>query len=169
MKPGDWIWVRVFKSGGVPYRAWRPIVESVTDDCIVVYSAPGNPLHEVTQTFALEHHFRTYFWPGRRHTLLEIYEPDGRLRELYADITGPIAVVGEEIHLTDHELDVSMMAGGEPFIVDQDEFAEAAERYGYTDEFVRESYALAEQLRDVLANWRPLGIPSLFSAEDPIP
>lgn len=124
----------------------------------MVFSGAGSPLRTGDLTIALQHHFRTYFWPGRRHTLLEIYEPDGRLRELYADITGPIEVSGDEIRYIDHELDVSMMAGEKPRIVDQDEFAEAAERYGYTDEFVRESYALANRLIDVLANWTPVGV-----------
>ena len=162
MKPGERIWVRVFKTGGTPYRSWQPVVESVAEDCIVVFSRAGSPLYSADQTVALQHHFRTYFWPGRRHTLLEIYEPDGRLRELYADISGPIELVGEEIHFVDHELDVSMMAGEQPRIVDQDEFAEAAERYGYTDDFIRESYALANRLIDVLANWTPAGVDAAY-------
>jgi protein associated with RNAse G/E len=158
MGPGDLIWVRVFKADGQPYRSWRPVIESVVDDCIVVFSEANNPLYSVTQTFALQHHFRTYFWLGRRHTLLEIYETDGRLHELYADITSPIELIDEEIHYIDHELDVSMKAGEKPQIVDQDEFAEAAERFGYSDDFICDSYALAEHLVDILANWRPLGI-----------
>lgn len=162
MKPGERIWVRVLKTGGVPYRSWRPVVESISEECVVVFSEAGSPLSTGDNTIALQHHFRTYFWPGRRHTLLEIYEPDGRLHELYADITGPIEVDGDEIRFIDHELDVSMMAGLEPRIIDQDEFAEAAELYGYTDEFVRESYALANRLIDVLANWTPAGVNAVW-------
>ena len=162
MKPGERIWVRVFKTGGTPYRSWRPIVESVAEDCIVVFSRAGSPLYSADQTVALQHHCRIYFWPGRRHTLLEFYETDGRLRELYADITGPIEVDSDEIRFIDHELDVSMMAGEQPRIIDQDEFAEAAERYGYTDDFIRESYALANRLIDVLANWTPAGVDATF-------
>jgi protein associated with RNAse G/E len=90
--------------------------------------------------------------------LLEVYRPDGALNELYADICGPVLLVEGEVHLIDHELDVSMMAGDEPRIVDQDEFAEAAEQYGYSEEFVRESYALAEELLVVLAEWPPRGV-----------
>jgi protein associated with RNAse G/E len=165
MKPGDIIWVRVFKADGVPYRAWRTRVESVDNDCIVTYTEANNPIYMVTQTFALQHHFRAYFWPGRRHTLLETYELDGRLCELYADIASPVQRIDDEIHFIDHELDVQMLAGEEPKIIDQDEFAEAAEKYGYTDEFVRQSYALAEQLCDMLARWRPLGIVNPSPAE----
>lgn len=158
MKPGEDVWVRVFKADSTPYRWWRPVVESIADDGLVVYSYADSTLFTPTRTFNLQRHFRSYLWHGRRHTLLEIYEPDGRLHELYADIISPIQVINGEIHLIDHELDVSMMAGEEPRIIDQDEFSDAAERYGYTPEFVNESYALAEQLLEVLANWSPRGL-----------
>lgn len=158
MRPGDKVWVRVYKADGSLYRSWQSLVESVSADCVVLTNKVHDLLYVGAQLFAMEHHFRTYFWPGRRHTLLEIYKPDGRLHELYADITAPIQVVGEEIHLIDHELDVSMMAGEGPRIVDQDEFAEAAVTFGYSEAFVRESYALAEELIDVLANWQPRGL-----------
>jgi protein associated with RNAse G/E len=158
MRSGDAVWVRVFKADGSSYRWWKSRVESITEDYIVVFTEASSPLSTPVQTFSLAHHFRTYFWPGRRHTLLEIYEPDGRLHELYADITSPIEVIDGEIRFIDHELDVSMMVGDKPRIVDQDEFAEAAVTFGYTEAFVRESYALAEELIDVLANWQPRGL-----------
>jgi protein associated with RNAse G/E len=157
MRPGDKVWVRVYKADGSLYRSWQALVESVSADCVVLTNKIHDLLYMGAQSFAMEHHFRSYFWPGRRHTLLEMYEPDGRLYELYADITAPIQLAGEEIHFIDHELDVSMMAGEEPRIVDQDEFAEAAVAYGYTEVFMRECYALAQELVTVLANWQPRG------------
>jgi protein associated with RNAse G/E len=158
VKPGDTIQVRVFKTGGLPYRSWQALVESITEDGIVTFTQAHNPIFMLTQTFAQTHHIRTYFWPGRRHTLLEIYEPDGQLHELYADITSPVEVTDGEVRFIDHELDVQMYAGETPRIVDQDEFAEAAERFGYSEEFVHQSYALAEALLDVLAGWQPRGV-----------
>lgn len=158
MKPGDLVWVRVFKTGGIPHRWWRPVVETATPECVVVFSEANSLLFTVAEIIVLPRLFRTFFWPGRRHTLLEIYEPDGRLYELYADITSPIEVTDDEVRFIDHELDVSMIAGEKPRIIDQEEFAEAAEQFGYSDEFVRESYALAEQLVEVLTNWLPRGV-----------
>ncbi len=162
MKPGDTIWVRVFKADGRTHRWWQARVEAVRDDCIIAYTDVGNPVYHNVDTFSApvfpqKHSIRNYYWLGRRHDLLEVYEADGRLHELYADITSPIEVVGGEIHYIDHELDVQMDAGDVPRIVDQDEFAEAAEQFGYADAFMRECYELAEQLIDVLREWRPLG------------
>ena len=162
MKPGDTIWVRVFKADGRTHRWWRAQVEAIQDECIIAYTPVGNPIyHNVDRfsapVFAQKWAIRNYYWPGRRHNLLEVYEADCRLRELYADITSPIEVVGNEIHYIDHELDVQMDAGDQPRIIDQDEFAEAAIQFGYSDGFVRQSYELAEQLIDVIRAWRPLG------------
>lgn len=168
---GDEIWLRNFKADGSPHRWWRARIEATQDNCIITYAPPGNPVHHNPDRFPrpLYHqpwHIRAYYWPGRRHNLLEVYEPDGRLSELYADIISPIELVDGEIHFIDHELDVLQPAGQAAQIVDQDEFAEAAGRFGYSDAFVRESYALAEQVRELLAGWRPLGIGNTTFSED---
>lgn len=165
MEPGDIIWVRVFKSDGQPHRWWQARVESADDECIILYADPPNPVYHNPQRFprdlyVQEHIFRSFYWPGRRHNLLEVYATDGQLLELYADIISPIDVGPDEIRFIDHELDVSRLSGQEPRVVDQDEFAEAAMLYGYTDAFVSEAYNLAEQLRDLLVNWQPTGIKS---------
>lgn len=162
MKPGDIVWVRTYKSDGRLHRWWQTRVEAIEGDCIIVYSAAGSPIYHNPQHFSaalfpLQHAIRAYYWPGRRHNVLEIYEPDGRLVELYADIISPIEVVAGEIHFIDQELDVSFLTGQTPQIVDQDEFAAAAVAYGYSDAFVRQSYELAEALLAVLAAWQARG------------
>ena len=162
MKPGDTIWVRVFKSDGSTHRWWQARVESVQDDCLITWTSVGNPVYHNSERFSRpiyhqKHHIRSYYWPGRRHDLLEVYNPDGQLHELYADITSPVEIVDGEVSFIDHELDVQMFAGQPPLIVDQDEFAEAALSYQYTDDFVRESYAVAEEVVGLLASWQPLG------------
>ena len=162
MKPGDIVWVRTAKADGRPYRWWQAQVEAVDEECVVVYSAIGSPIHHNPDRFPatlyhLRHTIRSYYWPGRRHNLLEIYAAGGALVELYADIISPIEIVEGEIRFTDHELDVSFLTGQAPQIVDQDEFAAAAVAYNYTDEFMHDCYEVAEALLDVLANWQPLG------------
>lgn len=165
MRPGDTIWVRVFKSDGSTHRWWQARVEAADDKCIIVFAPAGtlvyhNPLRFPRVEYHQVHHLRAFYWPGRRHDLLEIYDSDGRLHELYVNIINPIELIDGEIHLVDHELDVVKPAGGPPEIVDQDEFAQAAESYGYSEQFMRESYAVAEQALGLLATWRPLGVGS---------
>ena len=170
MKPGDTIWVRTSKADGRPHRWWQAQVEAVDDGCVVVYSAIGSPIHHnpdrfPAALFPLRHAIRSYYWPGWRHNLLEIYAADGRLVELYADITSPVEVGENEIAFIDHELDVSQLAGQAPRIVDQDEFAAGAVAFGYSDEFMHQCYELAEALLDVVAHWQPRGA-ALVEAPD---
>lgn len=162
MKVGDEVWIRVYKADGYPYRWWRSTVEEIRPDCIITHRDVGTPVFHDEQKFGQPVFnsrwiVRDYYWPGRRYDLLEVYAPDGRLEELYADITSPIEIVDDEIRYIDHELDVQMLAGGKPLIIDQDEFAEAAVTFGYSEAFVYESYALAEQLVELLAGWTLLG------------
>lgn len=162
MKPGDELWVRAFKADSSPYRWWRAAIEQASEECIITYTRVGNAIFHNPAKFRRvilhqRHAIRTYYWPGRRHNLLEVYMPDGRLRELYIDIISPIQVNDGEIHYIDHELDVQMYAGEKPQIIDQDEFAEAAELFGYTGEFYQASFDLAVQLLDVLEAWQPAG------------
>ena len=166
MRVGDTVWVWVHKADGRPYRRWQARVESVSDGTIVTWNSPGNRVYQVLpgsgidlgwREFTQPRAIRSYYWPDERRTLLEVYNPDGSLYELYADVCGPVALVDGAIHYTDYELDVSQLTGEAPRIVDQDEFAEAAITYGYSDAFQRECYAMAEALLDVVARWQPRG------------
>ena len=163
MKPGDMIWVRLFKSDGSPYRWWQTRVESVGEECLITYTPAGNkvfhnPDRYPKPIYITKHDMRTFYWPGRRHDLLEVYSADGRLHELYVNITSPVEVADGEVRFVDHELDVQMYAGKPPFIVDQDEFAEAAQEYHYTDDFMAVCNAQAEALLPLMAYWQPVGI-----------
>lgn len=158
MIAGDTIQVRVFKANGAFYRSWWGKVEAASSECVVVLTRPKNPITMPDKTVLQPRYIRAYYWPDRRHTILEVYEPDGRLYELYADITSPIEIVDGEIHYIDHELDVSMLVGETPKIIDEDEFSEAAATFGYSTAFQAECYVLAEKLVNMVGDWRPLGI-----------
>ncbi|CUS02920.2 protein of unknown function [Candidatus Promineifilum breve] len=163
MKPGDVIWVRVFKADGSTHRWWQAVVESADADCVITYAKAGNQVfHNPNRfrkpVFFQKYDIRSYYWPGRRYDFLEVYWPDGRLHELYADITSPVEVLADEVRFVDHELDVQMYAGKPPLIVDQDEFAEAAQEYHYTDDFMAVCNAQAEALLPLMAHWQPVGI-----------
>jgi protein associated with RNAse G/E len=170
MKPGDVIWTRVYKSDGSPHRWWQALVEEVTEECLVTYTKAGNPVFHNPGRFPngiyyQKHDIRNYYWPGRRHDMLEVYWPDGRLYELYADITSPVEIVDGEVRFVDHELDVQMFAGQTSRIIDQDEFAEAALVYNYTEEFMAACYAQAEELLPLLAQWQPVGFQARINLE----
>jgi len=173
---GDTIWVRVFKADGRPHRQWQARVVARSDDCIVTVVGARSPVYQYMRDpatgqynwreFTLQRAMRSFYWPGRRHTLLEVYNADGGIHELYADICSPVQVGDEEIGFIDHELDVSQMAGEAPQLVDEDEFAEAAVEFGYSEAFQRECYDVALSLLAFVAAWVPSGWGSESSRPD---
>lgn len=171
--PGQAITVYVHKADGSVYRWWRSTVESVDEESIAIVSPANSILYQSASWFqhtevTRPRASRTLFFPGRRHTILEVYNPDGSLHELYADICSPIACAGDELHYTDYELDVSKVGSAEARLVDEDEFEEAALRFGYSEEFKRLCYATAKEVLELISGWTPRGmVPPL--AEQALP
>lgn len=159
MQPGDVIWVKTLKADGTLHRRWRSVIEEVTPELIVAITRVGNPVYAAGKTYTQSFHIRNYYWPGYRHTLLEVYAPDGELVELYADVCSPVEILDSEIRFVDHELDVSHLMDGEPRLVDEDEFAEAAELYGYSEEFQQVCYQAAAEALALITGWQARGMP----------
>jgi predicted RNA-binding protein associated with RNAse of E/G family len=82
------------------------------------------------------------------YTFIEGFDDDGRLIELYLDICAPPRIVGDELHYVDHELDVVREMPAPAYLMDEDEFAEAAQAYGYTPEFQVWCHDAARQAMD---------------------
>jgi protein associated with RNAse G/E len=85
-----------------------------------------------------------------------MFNPRPRSSEVYCDITSPARWVGDdEVHLVDLDLDVvRRRATGRVELLDEDEFAEHREAFGYPEELVTQAYAAAHWLRQALADGR---------------
>jgi protein associated with RNAse G/E len=59
------------------------------------------------------------------------------------------------LHFNDYELDISYRPPAPARIVDEDEFAAAAVKYGYSESFKREIYQLAEEAQKFAEAWQP--------------
>lgn len=165
-KPGDEITVRVHKADGSVYRWWRATVETVEDASIVAVTPVGNPVHQSARWFDRTEFpqpwaIRSYYFPGRRHTVLEVYQPDGSLYELYADVCSPIEFIDGELHYADYELDVSKLGDAEARIIDEDEFEEAAGQFDYSEAFRQVCYGVAYEALEIIADWQPRGMPGI--------
>jgi protein associated with RNAse G/E len=160
LEPGDRVTVSAHKADGTRYRRWQATVEAVADDHVVVVTQPGHRVEYLQGTFTSEHAIRGFYWLDRSYSLLEAYARDGSLVEVYVNIASPAKVCGSDIRFTDHELDVSRRLPGEARIVDQDEFAEAAARYGYSEEFQRACYRTALEARELANRWVAGGMPA---------
>jgi protein associated with RNAse G/E len=151
--------VRVLHADGQCFRSWRTSVEFMTDACLITLSPPGYEVEDTKKgTWVLRNFIRTFYWLNRPCNLLEVYASDGAFEELYINVASPPTVNGHTLTWTDHELDVTKLAGQPARIVDQDEFAAAAIQYGYTAEFQARCHALSEELRQLAERWAPAGL-----------
>jgi protein associated with RNAse G/E len=147
-------------SDGSVHRWWPAVVEWVTGREVSTIAEVGTYFDGPPETAGFRHRFwsRMIYWTDRPYNLMELYEPDGRFFELYANVAGPATIEGKKIQYTDLELDVVKKPKRPARIVDEDEFEAAAQQYGYAPEFQRCCREAAEEARELLERWAPLGM-----------
>lgn len=159
MSVGSDIDVRVFKADGTLYRSWRSTVEELDTQKIVVVTPIGRRVVGPGGGWTTRWDGREFYWFERPYNLIEVYEPGGRLRELYSHIASPARLEDGSITYVDHELDVVLKPGKMPVLEDEDDFAEAADRFGYSSAFRNACYEAAKVAMSLLSCWQPRGNP----------
>ena len=103
MKIGDKIRACARKSDGTIYRSWHATVESIEAGLIVTVAPAGSLVDNKDGGQArLAHHYRCYYWPGKFYNLLELFEPDGKLVEIYLNIASPPTFEDNILSFKDH-------------------------------------------------------------------
>ena len=159
LQPGDRVTISAHKADGTRYRRWQATVESVAAGLVVVITHVGHQVEDIDGDFASKHAIRGFYWLDRGHNLLEAYTADGTLEQIYVNIASPPRIEGDQIRFTDYELDVSLVPPHQARIVDQDEFAEAAVRYGYSEAFQEACYQSAQKAAVLANRWVARGMP----------
>lgn len=153
LQPGDRVTVSAHKADGTRYRRWQATVESVEAGLVVLVTYVGHRVEDIDGNFTSKYAIRGFYWLDRGHNLLEAYAADGTLEQIYVNVSSPPRIEGTQIQFTDHELDVSRVPPHEARIVDEDEFAEAAVRYGYSEAFQRTCYRAAAEALALANRW----------------
>lgn len=157
----DTVRVTVRKADGSWYREWEAHVEAHSPHQLVLVTFPGNVVRDVKGDWVQKHSVRSYYWPDRPVSVLEVFDVDGSLVEIYVNINShPVATAGE-LTYEDYELDVSRLPGAGAQIVDEDEFAAAAAQFGYSKAFQREIYATARAALQLANTWQAAAPPTL--------
>lgn len=159
MQIGDKIILRAYKSDGHCYRWHEVIVENIEKNCVTVIGWPGRRVHQPNGGFITPYISRSHLWLDRPIFILELFEQDGTLAEVYANINSPVEVGEDEVTFTDYELDVSWIPGNPIRVVDEDEFEEAVEKFGYSDVFQQQCYQAALDAVDLVEGWSVGAVP----------
>src|SRR5579864_4825286 len=111
IRVGDSVEIRALKADGDAYRCWRACVESVDPHRVVVINRVGDPVTGPAGGWRFKHAARTYYWFARPYNLSEVYQPDGRLKQIYIHIASAARLDGRVLTYTDYELDVVHRTG----------------------------------------------------------
>jgi protein associated with RNAse G/E len=160
MKIGERIQVQARKTDGTVYRSWQATIESITEKSIVTIAPAGSSVFNIKgEDYPIRHHYRSYYWFDKFYNLLEIFETSGELFHIYINIASPPEFENGIMSFKDHELDVSRYVPKPAELVDEDEFAEAAVKYHYSQEFQDKMYSAAKEALVLANTWEARPFP----------
>jgi protein associated with RNAse G/E len=159
MQAGDRILVHAHKACGDCYRWWPATVESIDDERVVTMSRVGHSVRGPKGGWVSKFDIRGVYWFDRQYNLVEVYLSSGKLKQVYIHIASPARIDDRNVTYIDHELDVVARPGQPVRIVDEREFEEAAEEYGYSAAFQSACRHAVDEALQVVATWSPSGAP----------
>jgi protein associated with RNAse G/E len=123
-------------------------------EALQLYARAGTLMRSYRGEFALRHAFTHLFWPESDrwwnvehfHTPVTYSNRPSMLT--YANISTPAEFDGETVRWVDLDLDV-VVSEADVRLIDEDEFEEHRERFGYPEDLVMKARAAAETLVDL--------------------
>ena len=115
------------KPNGTPHQSWTGEAVSRSAEWLVVYTPPGTSVRHHTKdvTYVMEHGNLGIFSAKEYFNVFIAYNHDGSFRHLYINVARPAIWNDSEVSWVDLDLDVMLMVGKKPELLDEDEFAEA--------------------------------------------
>jgi protein associated with RNAse G/E len=158
--PGQQVRFDAYKADGHLYRGCLAQVESAAANYVVISYPVGTHFYGPKGAFSARHNIRVHLWTDRPYNLLEIFDPQGPLVQLYVNIASPAALHPGEVRFTDYELDISKRIGHPAEVLDIDEFEEAIAQYGYTESLQKSCWDAVAEALNLVESW-PLPNPKL--------
>jgi protein associated with RNAse G/E len=152
-QPGQTVRMSACKADGHPYRWMAMTVVSAQPGYVVLHSAPGVLCEGPKGGWRTRYEGQVHLWAGRPYNLTEVFAPEGHLIELYVNIASPAELLPGEVRYTDYELDVTKRPGQPARVADEDEFQEAIQRYGYTEEFQKTCWKAVTEALELVETW----------------
>lgn len=123
-------------------------------DSIVTVSPLGSEMVDRKRgNIRIGHTMRSYYWFDKFYNLIELFDAQGNLVQIYINIASPPYPEEWGLCFKDYELDVFKYSSNPAELIDEDEFAEAVIIYQYTKEFQEQMYSVAEEALEVANRW----------------
>ena len=150
---GESILVRAYKYDGVLHRTWS--AELVRQDgSLIVLDAkfPEEIVHDLLGTIASGTASLEYYWLDRWYNIFRFAQPDGKLRSFYCNVNVPASFDGQTLCYVDLDLDILVDPDFSYRVVDVEDFASNAERYGYSEEVQTKARHAVDELVNMIGS-----------------
>ena len=147
MSTPEQVTVRVLKYDGAEYRRWPARLARREGSLIVL---------EAAFEFAVQHHLlgdiqhgtRTieYYWLDRWYNVFRFLRTDDSTRLYYCNVNMPPQFEDDVLTYIDLDIDILVQPDFSYQVLDQEEFAANAARYGYSEQTKRQAEAAVAEL-----------------------
>lgn len=143
----DSIRIQALKYGDRRHYEWETTLLEATDAHLFVLGHHGRKLRHYTKgkTFTVEN-WTIEFFPFDRWFTVSADVADGKIVQYYCNISQPPRLDGDCVSFVDLDLDL-VYRNGRWSVVDEDEFAENAVKFGYPPELIERARRELEGLQ----------------------
>ncbi|GMK46599.1 UPF0374 protein YgaC [Paenibacillus glycanilyticus] len=136
--------IKALKHGDLLHYEWNTDLLEEGDGYVFVLGRYGRKLQHHTKKYVFTvNNWSIEFFSSKHWFTVSAAVVDGRINEYYCNINQPAIINGSEISFVDYDLDL-VQRGGEWMVIDEDEFADNAIKFGYSEQ-------LMKQVREELA------------------
>jgi protein associated with RNAse G/E len=148
MSNPDQITVRVLKYDGSEYRRWNARLARQDDDSLIVLDAAfdDDVQHHLLGNISKGTETIEYYWLNYWYNIFRFLESDGTTKLFYCNINMPPAISGGVLSYIDLDIDILVQPDFSYQVLDFEEFAANALRYGYSEHVKRQTHSAVDDL-----------------------
>ena len=145
------ITVRAHKYDGSIHRSWRAEVLRQESSLIVLDAVFADEVqHDLLGTIARGTVSLEYYWLDRWYNVFRFQQPTGELRNYYCNVNIPPTFDGQLLTYVDLDIDILVNADFSYSVLDQEEFDENANVYGYSDDVRKQAELAVVELKELI-------------------
>ena len=143
----DVITVRVLKFDGAEHRRWNTRLARQDETLIVLDAAFDDDVqHDLLGNISCGTRTIEYYWLDRWYNVFRFLESDGTTKLFYCNINMPPALKGGILSYIDLDIDILVQPDFSYQVLDLEEFAANALRYGYSEQVKKQTRSAVDEL-----------------------
>ncbi|MDX6497693.1 MAG: uncharacterized protein QOG23_953 [Blastocatellia bacterium] len=147
MTEPDAITVRVLKYDGAEYRRWNARLERHENSLIVLHAAFDEEVqHDLLGNISCGTRTIEYYWLDHWYNVFRFLEEDSTTKLFYCNVNVPPTISGGVLSYIDLDIDILVQPDFSYQVLDLEEFADNAARYGYSEQIKRQAHSAVDEL-----------------------